>query len=187
MSTYKASVVDVSTERKIFIAIGLLTVFIIVGGVWLISVTGQEEQKQLNKPLMGKAIPVEGASHINEGEFHKSYNSNPPTSGWMYDQVAGGGIHNNEVADELLVHSMEHGAVVVYYQEGLPKDQLAQVASAFNSASGKKILVPRKNLAAPVALTSWGRLLALKTIDTKTIKSFIETNENRGPEKSAVY
>ena len=57
----------------------------------------------------------------------------------------------------------------------------------YNEASaGKKIMVPRDDLDVPVALTSWGRLLKLQTIDEVKIKEFIETNNNRAPEKAPI-
>jgi len=187
MSKYKGPIIDVSTERKVFIGIGLATVLILVGGIWLTSVSGKKQQEKLAEPLMGDEIQIQGTQHIKEGESHPDYNSNPPTSGWMYGGVAGPGVHDTEVADELLIHSMEHGAVIVHYKADLPKDQIDQIKTAFNSVSGKRILVPRSNLDAAVALTSWGRLLTLQTVDTDKIKAFIETNENRAPEKSNMY
>ncbi len=186
MSKYNNSVIDVSAERKFFIGIGVVTLLILVGGVWFLSAQGAKEQAKLNKPLMGEEVPIQNATHIKPGESHPPYNSNPPTGGWMYEGVAGAGTHDQEVADELLVHSMEHGAVIVHYKADLPADQVEQIKVAYNSASGRTILVPRKNLNVPVALTSWGRLLALQTIDQAVIKAFIETNDNRGTEKAAI-
>ena len=88
--------------------------------------------------------------------------------------------------DELLVHSLEHGAAIVSYKSDLPKGEVEKITKAFNDASGKKIMVPRKNMDVPVALTSWGWILKLKTIDEAKIKAFIETNNNRAPEKAPI-
>ena len=81
---------------------------------------------------------------------------------------------------------MEHGAAVVWYKNDLPQEDISKIRSAFQSASGKKIMIPRENLAVPVALTSWGYLLKLNTIDEATIKEFIETNNDRAPEKAPI-
>lgn len=172
-----------STEHKVIGGIGILTLVILFGGLWLII---RADEKN-NRPLIGEEIKIQSTQHIKPGESHPPYNSNPPTGGWMYDGVAGAGIHEEDVADELAVHSIEHGAVIVWYKADLPKDQVEQVKAAYDSAGGKKILVPRKNLDVPVALTSWGRLLKLQTIDAGQIKTFMETNNNRGPEKAPMY
>lgn len=187
MSKHKESISNVSGERKFFIGVIILTFVIFIGGIWLMSKSGKKVAEKLATPLMGEAIQVQGADHIKEGQSHPSYNSDPPTSGWMYDGVAGPGIHDSQVPDERLIHSMEHGAVVVHYKADLPSEQIDKVKSAFTSARGKKILVPRENLDAAVAITSWGRLLTLQEVDESAIKLFIETNSDRAPEKSNMY
>ena len=176
-----------STEKKITIGIGLATLFILAGGIWLLSVQDTKEQTKLSKPFMGEEIPSQGAVHVASGESHPSYNSNPPTSGWHFgDGVAGPGIKDKPVPDELVLHSMEHGAAVLWYKDDLPKVEVEKITKAFNNASGKKIMLPRKELDVPVALTSWGYLLKLKTIDEAKIKEFIETNNDRAPEKAPI-
>lgn len=180
-------VIDVSTERKVFLGIGLLTVLVLVSGIWLISASDKKQQEKLNKPLMGEKIVSQGEPHVKRGESHPAYNSNPPTSGWHWgDGTAGSGIRNEQVPDELVLHSMEHGAVVVWFKADLPKEDVERITRAFNDVSGKKIMLPRQGMDTPVVLTSWGRLLKLESIDETKIKEFIATNEDRGPEKAAI-
>jgi len=175
-----------TSERKIIGGIGLLTLVILVGGVWLLSAQDAKEEKKTATPLMGKEYST-SAQHVPRGEKHEEYNSNPPNSGPHWgDGVAGPGIKDNEVPDELLVHSLEHGAAILWYKSDLPQDQIETLKNAFNETSGKKIMVPRKNLDVPVALTSWGRVLKLKTIDVSQIKAFLETNNDRAPEKAPI-
>ena len=81
---------------------------------------------------------------------------------------------------------MEHGAVVVWYREDLAQSDVDKIKETFNNASGKKMMLARKDLDVPVALTSWGYLLKLQTIDEAKIKEFIETNNDRAPEKAPV-
>ena len=176
-----------NTEKKITISFVVVTILLLVGGVWFLSAQDSKEQAKLNKPSMGKEIPSQGAQHVARGEPHPSYNSNPPTSGWHWgDGVAGPGIKDRPVPDELVLHSMEHGAAVVWYKDDLSKSDVERIKKAFNDASGKKIMLPRKNLDVPVALTSWNYLLKLKTIDEEKIKEFIETNNDRAPEKAPI-
>jgi hypothetical protein len=175
-----------TTEHKVFAGIGLLTLIIIVGGVWLSNKEGIKTQAQLSKPLMGEKMPDQGALHVARGAAHSAYNSNPPTSGPHWAGVAGPGIKNEIVPDELVLHSMEHGAAVVWYREGMDQSDVDKITDAFNNSSGKKIMLARKDLDVPVALTSWGYLLKLDTVDESIIREFIETNNNRAPEKAPV-
>ncbi|OGI74415.1 hypothetical protein A3D42_00975 [Candidatus Nomurabacteria bacterium RIFCSPHIGHO2_02_FULL_41_18] len=174
------------TEHKVFIGIGLLTLVIIVGGTLLSTKGGLKKQEELSKTMMGEKIADLGAAHVAKNAPHSGYNSNPPTSGPHWTGVAGAGIKDEPVPDELVLHSMEHGAAVVWYREDLAQSDVDIIRSAFQSASGKKIMLPRKDLDVPVALTSWGYLLELDTIDGEKIKKFIETNNDRAPEKAPI-
>ncbi|MBI2630911.1 DUF3105 domain-containing protein [Candidatus Nomurabacteria bacterium] len=174
------------TEHKIIGGIALLTLIIIVGGVWFSSKEGAKNQEKLSRDMMGEKMEDEGAGHVGRNETHPAYKSNPPTSGPHWAGVAGPGIKDEIVPDELILHSMEHGAAVVWYREDLEQSEIDKIKEAFISADGKKIMLARKDLDVPVALTSWGYLLKLETVDGVKIKEFIETNNDRAPEKAAI-
>ena len=53
-------------------------------------------------------------AHIALGSSHESY-SNPPTSGPHYVSPVKAGVYDVPVADEYLVHNMEHGHVIIWY------------------------------------------------------------------------
>lgn len=174
------------TDKKVITGVVLLTLVIIFGGTWLSSKQEAKNSEKLSKSLIGEKMPDLGGEHVARGAIHSSYNSNPPTSGPHWTGVAGPGIKDKPVADELVLHSMEHGAAVVWYRDDLAQNDVEKIKKAFNGSSGKKIMLPRKNLDVPVALTSWGYLLKLDTIDEIKIKEFIETNNDRAPEKAPV-
>ena len=174
------------TEHKVFIGIGLLTLVIIVGGTLLSTKEGAKKQEKLSKTMIGEKMADLGGEHVSKGASHSAYNSNPPTSGPHWVGVAGAGIKNEPVPDELVLHSMEHGAAVVWYREGLDQGEIEKITEAFNSSSGKKIMLARKDLDVPVVLTSWGYLLKLNTVDEAKIKEFIETNNDRAPESAII-
>lgn len=174
------------TDHKIIIGVVLLTLVIIVGGTWSSSKEGTKNIEKLSKSMMGEKMADEGAEHVDRNETHLAYKSNPPTSGPHWVGVAGAGIKTEPVADELVLHSMEHGAAVVWYREGLEQAEIDKIKEAFNNSSGKKIMLARKDLDVPVALTSWGYLLKLDTVDGVKIKEFIETNNDRAPEKAPI-
>jgi hypothetical protein len=176
-----------TTEQKVIAGFGVLTLVIIVGGVWMADRNSAEDKARLEKPLLGEIVTNESSAHVARGAEHPPYASNPPTSGWHWgNATAGPGIKDESIADELVIHSMEHGAVVVWYRSDLDEADVDLITEAFNSASGKKILIPRSSIEVPVALTSWERLLRLETIDTAMIKEFIETNNDRAPEKAPI-
>lgn len=174
-------------RNKIIIGVAIATIVILGGGIWFLSVQGANEQAKLSKPLIGEVMASQGANHIPNDTKADYYNSNPPTSGPHYADSAPAGIYDKEVPDGNLLHSMEHGAVILWHKSDISASDSAKLKSIFNESSvSKKIMVPRDSLDVPIALTSWGRLLKLQTIDKDQIKTFMETNEDRGPEKASL-
>jgi len=174
------------TEHKVIGGVILVTLVIILGGTWLSNKEEVKNNEKLSKSMMGEKMPDMGGQHVVRGATHLAYNSNPPTSGPHWTDVAGPGVKDGPVPDELILHSMEHGAAVVWYREGMDQSDVNKITEAFNNSSGKKIMLARKDLDVPVALTSWGYLLKLQTIDETKIQEFIETNNDRAPEKAPV-
>ena len=181
-----------TTEIKVIVGVAIVTLALLGGGVWSLSTQTAKEQTKLSRPLMGETTPDQGAAHIPEGTTVE-YSTNPPTTGPHYGNSQPAGIYDEPIPDGNLLHSMEHGAVILWYKEvkgseetgGLSGQDIERLKQIFRSVPvSKKIMVPRDNLDVPVALTSWGRLLKLQTIDEAQIKTFMETNEDRGLEKA---
>ncbi len=170
-----------TTEHKVFIGIGVATVLIMGGGIFFLS----KQDERLNKPLLGQEVKVESRSHVPD-ETQIVYSSNPPATGEHYATTAHGGVYDVAPPDGNLVHSLEHGAVILWYKPDIPKDDIEKLKKIFNEALGKSIMVPRKNLDVPVAVSSWGKVLRLQTIDEKQIKEFFETNHDRAPEQAPI-
>jgi hypothetical protein len=173
-------------DFKVIAGILALTVVVFVGGILWYAAQSADERAKLAMPLLGEKMPDQGGLHIAQGAEHEPYNSNPPTSGPMWGSVAGPGVKSEQVPDELVLHSMEHGAAVVWYRSDLPKTDVEKITVAFNAASGKKIMSPRAGLDVPVALASWNYLLRLDSIDEAKVTEFINTNNDRSPEKGQI-
>jgi len=66
------------------------------------------------KPTPGEKIVDLGRKHIPIGE-KVEYNSNPPTSGPHFEDWVRAGIYESEKDDRNLVHSLEHGYIIMSY------------------------------------------------------------------------
>lgn len=67
-----------------------------------------------SKPLPGQKITDLGREHVPVGTFVE-YNSNPPTSGKHYADWVRAGVYSEPKDDRNLVHSLEHGYVIMSY------------------------------------------------------------------------
>lgn len=116
------------------------------------------------------------------------YNSNPPTSGYHWGGgVAPWGVQTRPISDTISVHNIEHGGVIIHYQEGLDQttvDSLADLTRTLQRQNPCIILVPRAtaNLDVPIALTAWNYLLKLDTFNAEMIQGFFRAHVGRGPE-----
>ncbi len=133
------------------------------------------------------AIPVlPSREHISPGTLSLSdYNSNPPTSGDHYDMPARPGFRETSIEDGHLIHSLEHGLILVSYHPRIG-DEAEKLRSIVNSLT---VVVPREKNEWDISIASWGRLDSFNledgTIDAddlQRIKDFVKRYANKGPE-----
>jgi hypothetical protein len=85
----------------------LLAILITGGGIFILS--------RKPKTIEGiKILSDQGRNHVPIGTAVE-YNSNPPTSGPHYAQWEKPGIYSKVLQDGNLVHSLEHGYIVISY------------------------------------------------------------------------
>jgi len=123
-----------------------------------------------------------GGGHLAAGDPIPAYNSSPATSGPHNPAAATCGIYTEELPDVTLVHNLEHGTIVIQYQEDLPVLDVTALQDFARSKSTHILLAPRADLADPVVLTAWSRMLRLDTVDLNTLEIFYDRWARIGPE-----
>ena len=176
----------------IVIGMGILGVVVFIGYALTRPDTNpQQAQTQTadDKNLLGDKHADLGQKHINNGEAHDPYNSNLPSSGPHNMQPADWGIASNQIADETLVHNMEHGGIVIAYQPSLSSDQISELKKIFENLPKeskfnkiKAVLVPRQGNEKPLQLGAWTYTYNLDSIDGAKIKQFYLDHVDKGPE-----
>lgn len=166
----------------IFLAVAIFLAFLI----WLFI--------ESSKPLPGTKIADLGRGHV-VGE-KVDYNSNPPTSGKHYEEWVRAGVYSEVKDDRNLVHSLEHGYIIMHYKcdsvilnvsdnQGACKTRQDQLAKIYEKKGKKKLIViPRPNLDTNFALTAWDYLDKFDNFDGNRIEKFIDAHLNQGPEKT---
>lgn len=142
----------------------------------------------------GERIAEMNRNHISPNQEHAPYNSVPATSGWHYDPPLAPttwGVHDEFVADEIRLHNLEHGGVVVDYNCPDGCDELVQQLGAIvnTSIAGglKVILSPYPDMPTRIALTAWTFIDAFEEFDEDRVKDFIRAHESspNAPEPTA--
>lgn len=107
----------------------------------------------------------------------------PPTSGRHTNGQSRYGFLGGPIVAESVVHNMEHGAVVIWYQPGDP--DLAGDVNALVRSLGESCLVAGSYapMSFEVAATVWGRVLPLERFDREVLLEFSrEYRGKKGPE-----
>ena len=129
----------------------------------------------------------EGQNHVADGT-KVPYKTDPPTSGphynrWMPPSVYGAG----EAAPEFLVHNLEHGNVVIYFNPSALRknevDELTEISKRYIGQWDGVVLVAREDKTYPVILTAWRSMLRLKQYNKEKVMEFLDAFRGRGPEK----
>ena len=118
--------------------------------------------------------------------FPAGYNTVPPTSGPHWPQWSNCGFFNHHLPDELLVHNLEHGNIIVSYNftDGARIEALRTAVSTIPLA--EEFAIVRRYDAIPegmVAITTWGVLDRMMGVDAERIAEFFRDYPgNTGPE-----
>lgn len=90
------------------------------------------------------------------------------------------GIYTEPVVAANAVHSLEHGAVWITYQPGIPAEQIAAITAL---AEGRTYMLvsPFADLKSPVVLTAWGVQLELDDATDPRAAVFVE-KYHEGPQ-----
>ena len=70
--------------------------------------------KSSTKTLPGQEVPDKGRNHVTD-IYGIEYSSNPPSSGPHFPVWAKPGIYDRFISNGYLIHSMEHGYIVIWY------------------------------------------------------------------------
>lgn len=149
---------------------------ILLIGAVVVAVAGLMVVLAIMSQQPGEAVETLGNEHIESvNAEHEPYNTNPPTSGPHTEEMAPWGVSTEPVPDENQIHNLEDGGVVIQYGDGVEPGKvraLATIVGDYETAN----LAPRPALPEnQIAVTAWGRIMRLNTVDEDKIRDFINT------------
>jgi hypothetical protein len=121
------------------------------------------------------------------------YATSPPVFGDHFPTWAAYGTYDFPVPLGYLVHDLEHGAVVIYYDcPGGCADELATVQAFVDALPAdprcsetvrvQVVLVPRPDLGSRWAASAWAYSLTADCFDPEVFGQFYDAHHGRGPE-----
>lgn len=198
-----------SGGRPVGTYVGVVVALVLVAGLGYAGVTalgsggssggssgGAAETGPLGLPLQGddpalqrvERVDSQGNQHVPSGT-DIDYERIPPLSGPHYGGAAtDAGFYTDRPAFGSLVHTLEHGAVVIYYDpSALPDDVESHLRSLTEEYTGpwSSVVVvphPSEDPDSTVVLTAWRTQLTLDSYDRDAVMAFLAEYLGRGPE-----
>lgn len=144
-----------------------------------------ETQARRGQAALGQVVrhDDEGRGHLGPGESVR-YQSDPPTSGIHDPSWVDPGVHTLIQRRERLVHSLEHGMIVIYYDTPTvaAAETLDTWAGMFGAPWSGVVLTPRPGLGEAIILAAWRKTLTLEPFAADAAAAFIDAYRGRGPE-----
>jgi hypothetical protein len=140
----------------------------------------QSGEGALSRVVAGRSA---GGGHISPGQS-MSYPDRFPTTGAHDPRWIEPGVYDTVQPPTKLVHSNEHGMVVIYY-DSPPADAMAMIrewAGLYVGPWSGVVVTPAPGLGEEVVLTAWNRTLRLNPFEPAAAAAFIDRFRGRGPE-----
>ena len=179
-----------SSTSYVNYALAALTLAILLGGAaywWMgraaqgdfdtLVVAGQAALAQV------ESFPNDGRTHLNAGEHH-SYATSFPTSGPHDPYPTAAGVYASPQRPTKLVHSLEHGNIVFYYDKPAAEimAQLEDWARLYTGTWDGIVITPLPGLGSGIVATAWQKKLSLTHFDPAAAAAFVDAYRGRGPE-----
>lgn len=195
-----------ATRRSNMITIGIALLITAAVAAFVIS----ERSEDGDAPASPEGVPAAEAgcddaeTHEEEGSNHVpagtevDYETSPPTSGDHWETPADPGFYPDEVPDESLVHNLEHGQVVIWYDPDASAQAKENLQGLANSANDPDALPANRQtgpiLATPyddvpqgktLVLTAWTHSQACSAYSLEAINEFRAEYQGKSPEPIA--
>jgi hypothetical protein len=121
------------------------------------------------------------------------YDTVPPCTGTHFSTWADYGVYDASVPWGFLVHSMEHGGVVLAY--GCAATDCPQVVAEMEAIAAAQedslcsgpnpnriVVVPDPTLPVPVAAAAWGHVYRATCLDPPSLHAFVDAHYAAAPE-----
>jgi hypothetical protein len=138
---------------------------------------------------VGTAQSMDGRTHIEEGTAGGPYTSTPAASGPHWPQPVSWGVYPDPIPQEPVIHNLEHGGIVIWYQadQVSPAEvqELAQYTQSWNTTERYKVLVAPwagADFGSPMAMVAWTWLLYMDEVDTELMDRFVDQHYGDAPE-----
>lgn len=167
---------------RLFAALSLLAMSL------TIACGGESSSLLLNHP----ALEQYDNEHTTDGQRHlagnevANYIAFPPYGQEHSPIPQPCGVYSGTPTFEMVVHGMEHGAIILWYQPAAIDQRQFSILteiSANHIDDGEYVIqAPYEGLSSPLMLVAWGVRLPLEAVDSQLIEAFFDEFHDQAPE-----
>ena len=174
-------------RRRLQLAGGLIFVLAVVAALWWVASQRERDFAALAREGRGElqervvTEPSAGRAHVaHAGDYEHRF----PTSGAHNPTWVDPGVYTRRQSRGRLVHALEHGNIVIYYDDPPAPvlERLRAWAGIYDGQWSGIVLVPAAGLDESIVLTAWTRRLVLDEFRPEIAAAFIDAYRGRGPE-----
>ena len=180
-----------SDRRWNIIAFAVVAAIVIgIGYSWWGSASTENLFNELVKTGGGKSLTSRiktvtslGQRHLSAGENY-NYPDAYPTSGPHASRWTQTGFYTSSQPPTGIVHALEHGNIVIYYDKPGEKalETLKSWAGIYSGQWDGVVVVPKRGIGQTVVLTAWTKQLVLEKFEPAAAAKFVDLYRGRGPE-----
>lgn len=168
----------------------IATLAVLVGGLIVWRVAANRDAKRTIAAMTRDSCSYDTRSdpgRVNEHAEGAQFRVNPPSGGVHFGSAASVGTYAADTAPPAgqVVHSLEHGGIAIWYEPGLPDEELALLGALADANSDEVLLLPQAGLERPVAATAWHRRLLCDKVEIASLRRFVNAYGGEGPERGA--
>ncbi len=177
-----------AARKRNFVTLGIAVV--VLGVVIALVVQSREGDSGSLAGAVGEdkagCGPVE--EHEDEGQDHveatPQYGTNPPTSGPHLATPTAGGFFEDPVDPGSLVHNLEHGQIVFWYDPEAPQATIDAIEAIVGEQPEALIAAPWPDIESPhtFAMTAWTRSQHCRQVSEEVVDAFRAEFQGKGPE-----
>ena len=182
-------------KRYIYTAVGSIIALLFIGSLLVPGGSGHSSSSNASLNTGGpvEILQEQGRGHIEPGTPGGPYFTTPAASGphWITNpseivpngSPARWGTYGQTLGDEVQIHNLEHGGIVINYRcEEDCAELVGQLETLIPSSHAQFILAPYPNMDTRIAITSWRHILQMDEFDADLINEFIDAYLDRAPE-----
>lgn len=157
--------------RVVLISVSLVVAAAVTGASYAVFKAKEEEQRNRRGLLTGERTwEALGRNHVSESV---DYAMAPPAGGDHDPSWAdcNGEVYSEEIRNENAVHSLEHGAVWVTYNDTASEASIRALADRV-SKTPYTFMSPYRKQSSPITLTAWGHQLSVEEAADPRIAQF---------------